>query len=240
MCEDPARPVALDAYERLARGYDELGDSKPANAYHERPATVSLLPSHDGDRILDAGCGAGHLTRLLVDGGADVVGVDASPEMLGYARGRSADADFARVDLGSVLPFAADTFDGVASSLAFHYVREWGPLFEELRRVVAPGGWVVFSVQHPHADFVEYDGSEDYHATERVSATWESFGEAVEVPAYRRPLAAMLKPALAAGFTLDDLLEARPTDEYREVAPESYAYESTNPTFLCLRFLAPE
>lgn len=249
MTNDPARPVALDAYDRLASGYDERGDTKPANAYHERPATVSLLPSvgdadaadprFAGGRVLDAGCGSGHLTRILLDRGADVVGVDVSREMLGYARERASEASFARVDLGSPLPFGDDVFAGVVSSLAFHYVEDWGPLFRELRRVVAPGGWVVCSVQHPHADFEEYEGSEDYHAIERVSATWESFGDAVEVPAYRRPLAAMLKPALSAGFSLDDLTEAKPTDEYRVAAPERYAYESAHPTFLCLRFVAP-
>lgn len=236
---DDADPIALDAYERLARGYDRLGDSKPSNAHHERPATLSLLPDVAGDRVLDAGCGAGHLARELGSRGATVVGVDASREMLAYARERAPDAAFVRADLARDLPFADGAFEGAASSLAFHYVRDWAPLFAELRRVLVPGGWVVCSVQHPFADFAEYEGSENYHDTERVSATWEGFGDPVEVPAYRRPLAAMLKPALGAGFALDELLEARPTDEYAAVAPDAYEYESTHPTFLCLRFVAP-
>lgn len=160
--------------------------------------------------------------------------------MLAHARERVPDADFVRADLGTGLPFRDAAFDGVASSLAFHYVREWGPLFRELRRVLRPGGWVVCSAQHPHADFEEYDDSEDYHETERVSAVWDAFGETVEVPAYRRPLSAMTGPALDAGFRLDELLEPTPTDAYRELAPERYAYEATRPNFLRLRFVAPE
>lgn len=236
---DDADAIARAAYDRLARGYDVQGGRKPSNAYHERPATLSMLPDCAGKRVLDAGCGAGHLAAELAERGADVVGADVSREMVSYARERVPAGEFAQADLGQGLPFADDAFDGVASSLAFHYIEDWGPLFRELRRVLVPGGWVVCSVQHPHADFVEYDGVGDYHDTERVSATWESFGEPVEVPAYRRPLAAMLNPPMAAGFRLDGLVEATPTEEYREAAPDSYEYESTNPTFLCLRFVAP-
>ncbi|ESP87681.1 class I SAM-dependent methyltransferase [Candidatus Halobonum tyrrellensis] len=236
---DSTGPLARAAYDRLAAGYDREGASKPSNAHLERPATRSLLPDVSGRTVLDAGCGAGHLADRLADGGAAVVGLDASAAMLGYARGRVPDAGFVRADLGTGLPFDADRFDGVASSLAFHYVREWGPLFAELRRVLRPGGWVVCSVQHPHADFEEYDDSENYHEVERVSAVWESFGERVEVPAYRRPLSAVLDPALAAGFRLDELVEPTPTAAFAEQRPERYAYESTHPNFLCLRFVAP-
>lgn len=239
MPDAPDRPIARDSYDRLASGYDRDGDTKPANAYLERPATLSLLPNIEGTRVLDAGCGAGHLSEELADRGATVVGLDVSHEMLTYARERAPDADFVRADLGSGLPFGDGAFDGIASSLAFHYVKNWAALFRDLRRVLGPGGWVVFSVQHPHADFEEYDDAQNYHERERVSATWDSFGAEVEVPAYRRPLAAMLSPALDAGFRLDRLLEPTPTEEYREADPERYEYEATRPNFLCLRFVAP-
>nr|WP_275040014.1 class I SAM-dependent methyltransferase [Natronococcus amylolyticus] len=81
-------PEAHQAYERLAAGYDQKGDTRPANAYLERPATLSLLPDVTEAYILDAGCGAGHLTRELVDRDAGVVGLDVSREMLTYARDR--------------------------------------------------------------------------------------------------------------------------------------------------------
>jgi hypothetical protein len=97
----------------------------------------------------------------------------------------------------------------------------------------------VFSVQHPHADFEEYDDAQNYHERERVSAIWDSFGDEVEVPAYRRPLSAMVTPALNAGFRLDRLLEPTPTEEYRRADPERYEYEATRPNFLCFRFFLP-
>ncbi|WP_277552424.1 class I SAM-dependent methyltransferase [Halobaculum limi] len=227
------------AYDRLAAGYDADGDTKPSNAYLERPAMRALLPTVEGTTVLDAGCGAGHLTAELVADGAHVVGLDSSAEMLRFARERAPDAAFVRADLGTPLPFDAGAFGGVASSLAFHYVPDWGPLFAELARVVRPGGWLTFTVQHPHADFVEYDGVENYHKTERVSATWTSFGSPIEVPAYRRPLESMITPALDVGFRLDRLFEPTPTDDYRAADPERYEYEATNPNFLGLRFDVP-
>lgn len=236
MSDDRDRSDVRRAYDRLAPGYDSNGDTKPANAHLERPATLSLLPDVAGSRVLDAGCGAGHLTRELADRGASVVGLDLSREMLAYARDRVPDAHVLRADLGSDLPLDADTFDGIASSLAFHYVRDWGRLFRDLCRVLEPDGWVVCSVQHPHADFEEYDGARNYHEVERVSAVWDSFGADVEVPAYRRPLSEMVKPALEAGFRLDRLVEPTPTAEYRRADPERYEYEATRPNFLCLRF----
>jgi ubiquinone/menaquinone biosynthesis C-methylase UbiE len=228
-------PLARDAFDRLADGYDEQGASKPANAYLERPATLSLLPEVDGESVLDAGCGAGHLMQELSERGGRVLGMDVSASMLARARQRVPTAQLFQADLASGLPLQDATVDGVVSSLAFHYIPEWRPLFAELHRVLRPSGWVVFSVQHPFADFLEYSGATNYHERERVEADWDSFGEAVTVPAYRRPLGQMVGPILDAGFTLEALLEPTPTEAYRDADPERYAYESTHPNFLCLR-----
>ncbi|WP_440765748.1 class I SAM-dependent methyltransferase [Natronorubrum sp. DTA7] len=57
------------------------------------------------------------------------------------------------MNFGRDRPFADGAFDGVASSLPFHHVRERARLFRGLRRVLRPGGWLILSVQHPHADF---------------------------------------------------------------------------------------
>lgn len=238
MTDLPDEPLARKAFDALATGYDREGDTKPTNAFLERPAMLDLLPAVEGNTVLDAGCGAGHLTNELTARDASVVGLDVSRRMVGSALARTPEADFVQADLGGPLPFADDVFDGVVSSLAFHYVREWDALFAELRRVLSPGGWLLVSVQHPHADFEEYAGAENYHERERVEATWESFGPPVTVPAYRRALAAMFDPALANGFRLDRLVEPTPTDAYRAAAPERYAYEARRPNFLCLRFSA--
>ena len=47
---------------------------------------LELLAPAPGERILDMGCGDGVLTKRLVDAGANVIGVDHSPEMVAASR----------------------------------------------------------------------------------------------------------------------------------------------------------
>jgi hypothetical protein len=51
--------LAVEAYEELAKPSAAPVDTKPHNAYYERPATLSLLPDVAGLNVLDAGCGPG-------------------------------------------------------------------------------------------------------------------------------------------------------------------------------------
>ena len=233
------RPVALDAYDALADEYARRAPEKPFNADLERPATRSLLPDPEGLDVLDAGCGPGITTAELLADGASVVAADVSPRMLAHARDRvGTDAALLRLDLGTGLPFADDSFDLVHASLSFTYVRDWDALLREVARVLRPGGHLVFSTQHPFADADRLD-PDDYFETEAVVETWEGFGDPVDVKFYRRPLEDVVNPVLAAGFHLERLVEAKPTVAFREKDPETYERVSREPTFLCLRATLP-
>lgn len=234
MPNEPHSPLALDAYEALADEYAERVATKPFNASLERPATTRLLPDINGWTVLDTGCGPGVTTVDLEERGAHVVGMDVSPRMLRHARERTDDTEFVRADFGRSFPFSDGVFDLVHSSLAFDYVRDWRTLFEELARALRSEGILVCSVGHPFADALYFE-PENYFETERVSDTWTSFGDPVEVPTYRRPLAAVLNPLLNAGFTIERIVEAQPTERFREKNPEMYERVSREPTFLALR-----
>lgn len=222
-------PTAAAAYDELAATYVREIESNPYNAEFEFPATTALVPDVGGKRVLDAGCGAGRYAEWLVDEGAEVVGVDASEAMLERAAERVGErAELREANLAEPLGFAADgAFDGVVSSLALDYVADLRPTFAEFARVLAPGGFLVFSVRHP---FDELDDEADYFEVERRVADW-----AVEVPYYRRPLSEILGPLLDAGFRVDELVEPTPTEAFRERWPERYETESKRPVFLCVR-----
>lgn len=83
------------------------------------------------------------------------------------------------------------------------------------------GGLVVFSAGHSIADYHHFD-PDDYFETEEVSAKWVRFGDSVEVPTYRRPLGATLNPILDAGFRLEQIAEAEPTDRFHEKDLDTY------------------
>lgn len=224
-------PIAEDAYDELADTYAEEVEDSPYNADLAVPGTVDLVPAVRGQRILDAGCGTGVYTEWLIERGADVVGVDASAEMLAHARDRVGDrATFHRADLADPLAFAADgEFDGVVSALVLGYLRDWRRPFAEFARVLAPGGFVVVTTAHPFDEFPLPEDA-DYFAVERRTKEW-----VVDVPYYRRPLAEIFEPVLEAGFRIDAVTEPRPTERFAERWSERYEKESRRPVFLCLR-----
>jgi ubiquinone/menaquinone biosynthesis C-methylase UbiE len=230
-------PIAHDAYETLAERYAALVDTKPHNAYYDRPAVISLLPEVRGLRVLDAGCGPGAYAEWLVEHGAQVVAVDASPAMLAHARQRVSDrATFHLADLSQPLDFLEDgSFDLVIAPLVLDYLEDWRGVLGELRRVLKPGGVLVFSCGHPMADYLYYQTA-SYFNTERVSALWRGFGGTpVEVPMFRRPLGAILDALLGAGFALEKLLEPLPTEAFRRAEPEDFDRLMRQPGFMVVR-----
>ncbi len=230
------KPLAFDAFEALAESYAAVVETKPHNAYYERPATLSLLPEVKDKSVLDAGCGPGVYSAWLVGRGAEVVAVDASGKMIELARRRLGDrVPIHQADLGRPLDFLEDSaFDLVLSPLVLDYVEDWRATFAEFHRVLRPGGHFVFSVGHPHFDY-KYFGSANYFATERVGSEWKGFGTRVYVPTYRRPFGEVINPLAEAGFHVERIVEPKPTDEFREAAPEKYRELMREPSFLCVR-----
>ena len=230
-------PIALDAYETLAEAYASVIDTKPHNAYYERPATLSLLPDVTAKRVLDAACGPGVYAECLLSRGAEVVAVDVSPKMVELARRRlGLTVDVHHADLTKPLPFLdSESFDVVLSPLTMNYIKDWHPVFREFHRVLRPGGTFIFSVTHPSFDYV-YFKSSNYFETEFVSSEWKGFEKVrVQMPSFRRSLEATLNPIAEAGFRLDKILEPRPTEDFKKADPEEYEKLLEQPIFLCIR-----
>lgn len=99
-------------------------------------AVVELLAPRAGERILDLGCGDGVLTEMLAAAGAEVIGVDASPEMVAAAKARGVDA---RVMDGQVLTFDGE-FDAVFSNAALHWMLDPPAVAAGVFRALKAGG----------------------------------------------------------------------------------------------------
>lgn len=235
--QSPAEPLALDAYQALAERYAANIDTKPHNAYYERPATLALLPDVNGQRVFDAGCGPGWYAEWLLDHGASVVGVDVSPNMIDFARQRTGNrADLRVASLDHPLDFAATgAFDLVLSSLVIHYVKNLAGLLAEFNRILRDGGLFVFSTGHPFGDF-NYFKCTDYFATEEVGSNWRGFNnEPIYVPMIRYPLGVLTDMLWQAGFVIERLVEPLPTEEFKAADPEDYAKLMQFPGFMCVR-----
>lgn len=227
----PSRDAIANVYDAIADEYESVAETQPHNAHHEFPATTALIPDVDGLRVLDAGCGAGRYAEWLGDRGAAVVGCDVSEAMVEQARARLGDdASVHCADVAEPLAFAdADAFDGVVCSGVLDYVEDWRDPFEEFARVLRPGGFLVASVGHPASE-VNREAASNYFDVEPREAEFD-VGPAL----YRRPLDEMVGTLLDAGFRLDALREPRPTEAFREAAPEEYDRTAGEPVFLCLR-----
>ena len=233
MSEDP---IALEAYEQLAEAYAKRIDTKPHNAYYERPATLSLLPDVKDLHTLDAGCGPGVYSEWLINQGAKVVSIDASPKMVALAKQRLGnDHDIRLADLGRPLEFTDEFFDLILSPLVMDYVKDWHGSFAEFYRVLKPGGFFIFSVGHPFSDYL-YFRSENYFQTEKVGSEWSGFDPVkVYVPTFRRSLGSLFEPLTASNFVIEKVIEPKPTEEFKKADPRHYEELSRMPAFICIR-----
>ena len=230
------KPLAYEAYQVLANDYARLIDTKPHNAFYERPATLALLPNVKGMHVLDAGCGPGVYAEELLKRGVQVISVDASDRMIELARERlGPDAVIQYVDLSRPLTMFSDgEFDLVLAPLCLDYIADWLTVFREFRRALKSGGYFVMSAGHPAFD-AEYFATNNYFSVECVKCEWTGFGTQVVMPSYRRSLEEFLTPILDAGFLLDRIVEPLPTDDFRAADPVRYESLMHRPGFLCVR-----
>lgn len=98
-----------------------------------------LLPLDTGARLLEVGCGAGHLTRRLAERGVDVTGIDVNPNAAELAG-----TDRVRTMAAESLDFASDEFDAIVSVHAIEHIPALEAAFVEMSRVLRPGGTGLF------------------------------------------------------------------------------------------------
>jgi 2-polyprenyl-3-methyl-5-hydroxy-6-metoxy-1,4-benzoquinol methylase len=108
---------------------------------------VGAPRSSDGRaaRVLDVGCGEGHLTSALVSAGFDVVGVDVSEEPLRRARAKYPGLDLRRIPPEGSWPLPDAAFDMVWAGEVIEHVTDTPGWLSEVRRVLRSGGLLALS-----------------------------------------------------------------------------------------------
>jgi SAM-dependent methyltransferase len=110
-----------------------------------RMVELAALPA--GTRLLDVGTGTGHTGLAFAASGCDVVGLDMTRAMLGEALGLAGrrGLPFEGVQgYAEALPFADGAFDALACRYCAHHFRDLPRAIGEMRRVLRPGGRLVF------------------------------------------------------------------------------------------------
>ena len=236
------RPEFFDGYKTLR------DDPYCCNMIEEKPAIFSIIPDLQGKRVLDLGCGFGENCAEFARLGADrVTGVDISEKMLNAAAGENPDMEFVRGDM-SDLSFINDKYDVVTSSLAVHYLEDFEKFAGEVYSILAPGGYLVFSQEHPINTSGLSGGSfgrdengqithfrlDNYMVSGIRRVDW--FVDGIEK--YHRTFSEIINALINAGFAIEKVLEPMPDEELSKGDPnreERAQRRRHKPIFLLIR-----
>lgn len=119
----------------------ELYEARHSFVFKFGEDLIELLEPKPGERILDLGCGPGQLTARIAEHGAEVLGLDASPEMIGQARQNYPKLKFVLQDAARMS--FHNEFDAVFSNAALHWMLEMSAVAACMARALRGGGRLV-------------------------------------------------------------------------------------------------
>jgi len=225
-------------------GYNQLDRSKHGlDGAPEWASLRALLPPLAGLRVLDLGCGFGWFCRYAhAQGAAHVMGLDVSENMLERARHMSErlEITYERQDL-SELDLPAASTDLIYSSLAFHYIEDFTALMKNVVHALAPGGRLVFSIEHPiymapsqpdwqiNADGIKTWPLNSYQIEGPRTTNWLANG----VLKYHRTLGTTLNTLIQCGLRVTHVEEWQPSAEQLTPNPQ-WREELDRPMFLLI------
>ena len=218
-----------------------------ANNLIEIPIMKSMLPDVTNKTVLDLGCGEGMMARLFMQKGAkSVLAVDISENMLNEARKQTTDTNITYLNLAMEnLDTINQKFDLVFSSLAFHYIKDFQKLMNDISNLLNKNGQLLFSQEHPvvlapilKKDMKKYTTIDDkrywyfsdYNNNGERNITWTVDG----VIKYHRNFTEIVNSIVNAGMNIEEIRESTASKEAIELV-EKYKYQKDRPFFLFVK-----
>jgi len=127
-----------EGYDMYAEFYDKQGSYLSS---FESEKLWMILKNLKGKKILDLGCGTGRLIPIL---SGEIIGADVSEKMLAIAKKRFPKIKFLKEDALN-LSFEDESFDAVVCAFLIVHIKDPAKLFEEVYRVIKPGGVFVLT-----------------------------------------------------------------------------------------------
>ncbi len=215
--------------EIFFKKYSEMNRSKEGlKGAGEWSALKKVLPDFNGKTVLDLGCGYGWHCKYAIENGASyVLGTDISHKMLEKANeiNHSQNIEYMCSAMED-LDFPDEKFDVIISSLAFHYVKDYPLLIQNISRWTKRGGDFVFSVEHP---VFTAKGDQDWYYNSDGEILhfpidnyyYEGKREAVflgeKVIKYHRTLTSYINSLLQNGFEIRHIVEPQPPENMMDI-----------------------
>jgi len=239
--------MAQASYNDIAQWYDQFLRERPVYMEVILPGLLTLVGEVEGEVICDLACGQGWVARELARRGARVIGLDLAPNLLAlaqrYEEQEPLGIEYVQGDAQRAEGLSDQKFTGCVCVMALITIPDLHATFQSIRRILKPGGWLVFAIPHPcfeppHAQWTSLPDPE--HPLGRTvtgyfyERQWFSSnpdGVRSRVGDYHRMLSTYLNHLAAAGFALERALEPGPSDRQAERVPGNREV----PTLLLIR-----
>lgn len=189
------KELSVREFTKAARNYenDKAGIYKMCRK--DYPPILEEIKKKPFEELLDAGCGTAPMISLLSEEYPDAhfTGLDLTPEMIKQAKNKGLkNADFIVGDCEK-MPFEDTAFDIVINSQSFHHYPDPQAFFNEVARVLKPGGklilrdntgakpviWLVNHIELPLANLIGH-GDVKAHTIEEVRGYCKKAGLTIE------------------------------------------------------------
>lgn len=145
-------PIEIEKFNAMAaRWWDPQGDFKPLHKIN--PLRVQFIEQQGkglaGKKVLDVGCGGGLLTEAMARAGAQVTGIDMSPDALSVARLHALESqlsiDYQQITAEEHALQQPEQYDLVTCLEMLEHVPNPAAVVEACALLLKPGGYIVFS-----------------------------------------------------------------------------------------------
>ena len=206
------------------------------------PLVAEELESRKPRVLIDVGTGEGQIARMAAGEGRTVVGVDPATAQLNEARERAGGASY--IGGGAAqLPLRSASADAVVACLVFEHIEDVDAAIAEVGRILRPGGWFLFLLNHPLLQTPGSGWIDDHILEEQYwrigpylveDTTNEEVDPGVFIPFVHRPLSRYVNAMAQAGLLVSRMEEPAPPPGFLARAQE-YTEAASIPRLLYLR-----
>lgn len=212
--------------------------------YLNTPAFFEILPDINTLKGIDIGCGEGYNTRLLVDKGAILEAIDIAPSFIESAMTMEQEFPLGinyAVASATQIPFPNEYFDFATSFMCLMDLPEPEKAIEEAYRVLKPGVFFQFSIEHPcfkppylkklrdvqgktyAVEVGRYFSSNDGEIEQWIFGNTPPLLKLTtpqfQVPRFHRTLSFWINAIIKAGFSIEEINEPCPSGEIIQEKP---------------------